>query len=64
LQYHPELAGTKLIALQLGSVCAQQADSGADPATRFNNADIPTLAAVDAGYYHTGEIEINDLSGN
>jgi hypothetical protein len=48
-----EISGTKLTASQLTSVCAQPAESGADPATRSNNADIPTSAAVDAGYYHT-----------
>jgi hypothetical protein len=53
-----EILGTNLTALQLASVCAQPADSGADPATRFNNADIPTLAAVDAGYYLAGEIQL------
>jgi hypothetical protein len=56
-----EISGTKLTAPQLNSVCAQPAKSGADPATRFNNADIPTLAAVDAGYYHTGEIELYSI---
>jgi hypothetical protein len=53
-----EISGTNLTALQLTSVCAQPANSGADPATRFNNADIPTLAAVDAGYYLAGEIHL------
>jgi hypothetical protein len=53
-----EISGTNLTALQLASVCAQTANSGADPATRFNNANIPTLEAVDAGYYLAGEIEL------
>jgi hypothetical protein len=53
-----EITGTNLTALQLASVWTQPADSGADPATHFNNADIPTLEAVDAGYYLTGEIAL------
>jgi hypothetical protein len=53
-----EISGTNLTVLQLGSICAQPADSGADPATRFNNANIPTLEAVDAGYYLAGEIQL------
>jgi hypothetical protein len=56
-----EISGTKLTTPQLTSVCTQPAKSGTDPATRFNNADIPTLAAVDAGYYHTGEIELYSI---
>jgi hypothetical protein len=56
-----EITGTNLTALQLASVCAQPTKSGADPATRFNNANIPTLEAVDAGYYLTGEIELYSI---
>jgi hypothetical protein len=52
-----EITGTNLTALQLATICAQPANSGTDQATRFNNADILTLEAVDAGYYLTGEIE-------
>jgi hypothetical protein len=56
-----ETTGTNLTALQLANICAQPAKSDADPTTRFNNADIPTLEAVDAGYYLTGEIELYSI---
>jgi hypothetical protein len=56
-----EITGTNLTTLQLAKVCAQPAKSDADPATRFNNADIPTLETVDAGYCLIGKIELYSI---
>jgi hypothetical protein len=56
-----EITGTSLTAQQVANVCAQPAESDANPATRFNNATIPTIEAVDTGYYLTGQIELYSI---
>jgi hypothetical protein len=56
-----EIAGTLLTEDQLTRVCAQAATNEIDPATRFINANIPTIEAKDAGRYNHNEIPLHDI---
>jgi len=59
-----EITGTIVTPEELEDICIEPMLSSADPTSRFANADLPTLSAVDGGFYHKGNLTLRDvLSG-